>query len=47
MTPSTVQDSGGLGTKALVIQVVGMSLRTTIAVVSKLGEQAITYPNSR
>ena len=47
VTPSTMQDTEGLGTKALVTQVVGMSLRMTMAVVSKLGEQATTYPNSR
>ena len=46
-TPSTVQDTGGLGTKALVTQVVGMSLRMIIAVTSKLGGQATTYLNSR
>ena len=47
VTPSTVQDSGSLITKAPVTQVVGMSLSMTIAVISKLGGQATTYLNSR
>ena len=46
-TPSTMQDTEDLGTKAPVTQVVGMSLRMTIAVISKLGGQATTYLNSR
>ena len=46
-TPSTLRDLGSLGTKALVIQVVGMSQRTRIAVDINSGDRAFSYLSSR